>query len=239
MLGEPRHAALSQGLLKPYFLDPASQAVALILGVKPGDRVLDMCAAPGGKSLVLARGLAGSGELVANERSSARRSRLHHVLERHLSDSDRSVIRVTSHDASRWALYEPEQYDRVLADVPCSSERHVIQSAGALASWSSSRSKRLAQAAYAIACAGADSLRTGGFLVYSTCALSPLENDGVVKRIVDRGSGSISVDRSVSGDALMSLSAPGLVWERTEYGYTVLPDRNIGAGPMYFARLRK
>ncbi|MEE8441506.1 MAG: RsmB/NOP family class I SAM-dependent RNA methyltransferase [Spirochaetia bacterium] len=243
LLSESVYATLSDCLTKPYYLDPASAVVALALDVRPGHDVLDLCAAPGGKSLVLACGLNGNGRLVANERSATRRGRLHRVLDGHLTDRARSAVIVTGHDASRWALHEPESYDRVLADVPCSSERHVMQSARDLAQWSPSRTRRLAQAAYAIGCAAVDAARPGGLIAYSTCALSPLENDGVVKRLLNRSRQRL---RSVPPpSAEPSASEPALLrevpfdWEPTEFGQTVLPDRNNGAGPMYFALLQK
>lgn len=249
------HVELRAGLLAPYFLDAASLAVAAAVEVRPGMRVLDLCAAPGGKSLVLASQLAAPsgqqgavrrpGELVANERSAARRARLHRVLDSHLPPEARALVRVTGHDAATWAVHEPSAYDLVLADVPCSSERHVIRSPGALDEWSPSRTRRLAQGAYAIGCAGADALVPGGELVYSTCALSPLENDAVVARIIDRAAGALElVD---AGGRLVSAAArhpdlspfPSGTSEQTERGRLFLPDRPGGLGPMYVSILRR
>jgi 16S rRNA C967 or C1407 C5-methylase (RsmB/RsmF family) len=104
----------------------------------------------------------------------------------------------------------------------------VLQSAGELAKWSPSRTRRLAQAAYAIACAAADATRKGGRLVYATCALSTLENDGVVGRLLERGGGALRV----------SEIADELVWERSKFGHSLLPDRS-GYGPMYVAVIEK
>ena len=259
--------AYETGLIKAYHLDAASVVAAASLGVQPGDRVLDLCAAPGGKSLVLATALAEApvgeapaadgdrGELVCNERSSARRARLHRVLDEHLPEAARALVRVTPHDAARWALYEPSSYDRVLADVPCSSEQHVLQSAGALAEWSPTRTKRLAKGAYAIACAAVDSVRPGGRVVYSTCALSPEENDGVVRRLLDRGGGTIAaadpqdavqaaVARHASLHPAFAAAAgphrarrpPG---SATERGWMFTPDEDAGLGPIYLAVLER
>jgi len=238
LLSDSVYATLTDCLTNPYYLDPASASVAHALGVKPGHDVLDLCAAPGGKSLVLACELDGDGRLVANERSATRRARLHRVLDGHLTARARAAVVVTSHDASRWALYEPESYDRVLADVPCSSERHVIQSTGALARWSPSRPKRLAAAAYAIGCAAVDATRPGGVVAYSTCALSPVENDAVVERLLTRSRGALRAVPSPSPVPETPEREP-LEWEPTEFGQIVLPDRNNGAGPMYFALLQK
>ena len=95
-------------------------------GGSTGDRVLDMCAAPGGKSLLLAEAMGDAGRLVANELSPTRRAKLKTILEDCLPGEQRKHIQVTGHDATRWGLHEPDHYDRVLLDAPCSSERHVL-----------------------------------------------------------------------------------------------------------------
>jgi 16S rRNA C967 or C1407 C5-methylase (RsmB/RsmF family) len=242
--------AFSDGLEQPYYLDVASICAARALGAGPGQNVLDLCAAPGGKSLVIASQMRlaepsdAPGELVCNERSSARRARLHRVLDDHLPDAARARVRITGNDATRWGLYEPEAYDRVLADVPCSSEQHVIQSASALAEWSPSRTRRLAQGAYAIACAAFDTLRPGGRLVYSTCALSPRENDEVVSRVIDRAAGHARLPAQVTGNVHAGLEPAAAETlpegtERTSCGWLILPDRAAGAGPIYFAVVTK
>ncbi len=253
LLASDRGAAFADGLVHPYLLDPASVLAAAALGVEPGDRVLDLCAAPGGKSLVLARGLGEpgreSGELVCNERSATRRARLHRVLDEHLPPSTRRLVRVTGHDAARWAVYEPAAYERVLADVPCSSEQHVLRSAGALAEWSPSRTKRLAAGAYAIGCAAADAVRPGGRVVYATCALSPLENDGVIGRLLNRGRETLrnaDASRILAGAAARHrgllprrYACVGTPGEATAHGVMILPDRDHGLGPMYVAVLER
>ena len=234
-----------------YYLDPASIVAALCLEVAPGDRVLDLCAAPGGKSLVMASRIGEGGSLTSNERSATRRARLHRVLAEHLPAELLERITVTSHDASRWALYEPAAYDRVLADVPCSSERHVLHAPAELAKWSATRTKRLATGAYAIACAAADALRPGGRMVYSTCTISPIENDGVIVRLLARPKGARvacvdlpSVLRRAgtgagSGAVAGAAGTPTAHGEPTEHGWMILPDSCAGAGPMYIAVLER
>lgn len=228
LLPDPQPEPLIEGLLAPYFLDAASVAAAKALGVTDGDEVLDLCAAPGGKTLVIATAMGSSGSLTANDRSSARRARLRRVLEEHLPAAVRDRVHVSSHDASRWGLYEQNRYDRVLVDVPCSSERHVLRSPGHLAEWTPARTKHLAIQAYAMLAAGFTALRPGGTLVYSTCTVSPGENDGVVHKLVDKQGALVELDRA---------EAP--CGEPTELGWIVLPDRCDGLGPLYFARLRK
>lgn len=223
---DPAYIELSKGLLNPYYLDRASYLTALSVGAKPGETILDMCAAPGGKTLVIALSLGGKGTLIANDRSAARRARLHRVLSEHLPEPSLTTVKVTGHDATRWGLYEQDTYDRILLDAPCSSERHVLGSAAHLARWSPSRSRRLAVQAYAMLAAAYTAVKKGGLIVYSTCALSPLENDGVIKKLRSKRGVSIEMDDSLPG-------------EKTEYGIQIAPDRDGGLGPMYIARLRK
>lgn len=215
------------GLLPYYLLDAASVWAARALDVQPQDRVLDLCAAPGGKSLVLAERLGSTGEWVANERSAQRRRRLHDVLRAYLPQEVLARGKVTGHDATRWGLYQQNVYDRVLLDAPCSGERHILHDPVEERKWSPQRSKRLAQQQFAMLCAALEALKPGGVLVYSTCALSPLENDQVVERFLTRRAGRVE---------LWPLAFP--VGERTDLGWRIWPDQT-GWGPIYVAGLRK
>lgn len=234
-----------------YYLDPASVAVAYLLPL--GEQNLDMCAAPGGKTLVLARRLAAQpatdrdSTLIANERSRERRARLHRVLEEHLPPEIRARVQVTGHDATRWGLHQPDRYDAILADVPCSSERHVLADSRALAQWGRSRITRLAAQQFAILAAAIDSLRPGGHLLYATCALTPLENDEVIHRALHRRREKVELVPLTPHDVRTSLprgiaaTHPALLEgvEQTQAGLRILPDRCGGAGPMYCALLRR
>lgn len=217
------------GLVAWYAQDPASVAAALALGVEPGQRVLDLCAAPGGKTLVLAAALGEHGELVANDRSAARRTRLARVLDEHLPSALRARVQVTGHDATRWSLHERDAYDRVLLDAPCSSEAHVLADPRALRQWSPARSRQLARRQYAMLAAALDAVRPGGRILYSTCALAPAENDGVVERLL--------TDRRRSGRSAV-LPAPTPLGEPTTHGRLILPDEG-GLGPIYLALLER
>ncbi len=215
---------------EPYFLDEASYFAAKQLGVLPGMEVLDMCAAPGGKTLVLASALAGAGSLQSNDRSLARRQRLIRVLDDSLPEAWRKIVSVSGHDASRFGLHRKECYDRILLDAPCSSERHVMASPAHLAAWSEKRIKRLAQEQGALLAAAADAARPGGQIVYSTCALSPAENDDVIRKILKKRAGIIRV---------VSLTPEIEGTETTEFGLHLLPDTCGGRGPIFCAKLEK
>jgi len=213
----PSPEAHLEGLLKPYYLDGASVRAARALGVEPGHTVVDLCAAPGGKTLVLALALAGAGRLVANDRSADRRGRLRRVVAEHLPEALQAVVTVTGHDATKWGLHEQGLYDRILLDAPCSSERHVVRSPGLLAEWSAHRTKVLAQQGLAMLCAALEALKPGGTLVYSTCSISPDENEGLLNRFAVKRPGQWTLVETVM----------------------VLPDDSDGEGPLFWAKLVK
>ena len=235
LLRPATHTALRDGLLQPYYLDPASVAVAGLLPLAGARRVLDLCAAPGGKALVIAQRLAKEAEpgavMTANERSRRRRGRLIAVLDAHLPPETRGRVSVTGHDATQWGVHQPDQWDAILADVPCSSEQHVLGAPEELAKWSPSRVRRLAVQQGAILAAAVDSLRSGGHVLYVTCALSPEENDAVVEKILRK-----RADRVDRVDP-PAVPVPGA--ETTRHGLHILPDRAAGTGPLYCALLRK
>lgn len=216
--------------LESYFLDEASAVCAEQLDVRPGMQVLDMCAAPGGKSLVLASRLMGEGLLMSNDRSADRRLRLRRVLDASLPEAWRSVVQISGHDATRWGVHEKDRWDRILLDAPCSSERHVLESPRHLDEWSFSRIKRLSEQQGAMLAAAVDALRPGGEMVYSTCALAAEENDQVVEKILKKRKDKVE-------PMLASIALEGA--EATEYGVHMLPDRTAGRGPIYYARLRR
>ena len=220
----------SDGLVKPYMMDKASILAALSLRLPEEGVILDACAAPGGKSLVLASRMAAGTRLLCNELSSERRRRLKSVLDGHLDGETRKRITVSGFDAARLGGRRKEwnRFDAVLLDAPCSSERHVIQSAKALAEWKPARPRFLARRQWSLLSAAFLLLKPGGSLVYSTCALSPIENDGPVSRLLEKYSGEIALDEP---DFALG--------EKTEYGRLILPDAENGSGPMYVARLRK
>ncbi len=217
--------------LEPYYMDSASVFAASSLLLPSEGRVLDACAAPGGKSLVLASRMGPKTSLVANELSADRRRRLREVLDRHLPPVARARVGTTSRDAAAMCRSFETAFDAILLDVPCSSERHVLADEGALAAWSPARVRGLAMRQWALLSSALIMLKEGGCLVYSTCALSPEENDLVVARAVDKLGEALVIDRP-------AYEGPDVA-EETEYGLSLLPDRARGAGPMYICRMRK
>ena len=159
-----------QGLLMPQ--SRAAMTVARALAPRPGERVLDLCAAPGGKTTHLAALMGDEGEIVAVEQHPGRAEALQQTAKR----MGASIVDVRTADA---AQVQPGEFDRVLVDPPCSD-------LGTLASrpdarWrKAGRPEALARLQLDILTAGARALRSGGTLVYSTCTISPIENERVV-----------------------------------------------------------
>lgn len=213
-----------------YYMDSASIRAAEALGVQPGDHVLDMCAAPGGKALILVEKLQGKGSLVANELSRDRKMRLIHVFDEHVPADSRKLIQITGFDGNQFGLKKKDSFDRILLDAPCSSERHLLHEDPSMKDWKESRTKQLMMRQYSLLCSALLSLKPGGTLIYSTCSISPLENDGVVERLLKKKQGQVMLDSNVQD--LQDL-------EKTNYGYQIFPDRSNGAGPIYFTRLLK
>lgn len=216
-----------ESILDVYLMDPASIFAAHALDVQEGDRVLDLCAAPGGKSLILVESMGLSGSLIANELSPTRRARLRAVLEDYLPSEALQRVKVTGHDGTKWGLHEREAYDRVLLDAPCSGERHLLTTPSELAEWSPARSKNLSVRQYSLLASASDVVRIGGRLVYSTCSISPLENDEVIRRLLKKRSGQMRP---------LPIPESLTIGEATEFGHLILPDRT-GFGPIFFALL--
>ncbi len=211
-----------------YVMDPASILVAQSLTVTPGMRVLDMCSAPGGKGLVIAEKLKGEGEMFLNELSRDRRERLIHVIRNYVPSTYRPALFVKGKDASLYGLSHPDYFNAILLDAPCSGEQHLVQNEDELNKWTLKRSQRLAQQQYSMLCSALLAAQNAAEIVYSTCSISPLENDGVIEKLIQKKSDFFDI---VSCDDNFSLA------EKTRYGHLFLPDR-AQLGPMYICKLR-
>lgn len=244
LFGETVYAELSCGGAEKYFLDPASVFAALQLPLEGADHILDMCAAPGGKTLVIASRMAEDAELVSNERSPARKNRLAQVVQNCLPEEIRNRIKISCSDGAKWCTTQTEVYDRILLDAPCSSERHVLADEKYLSQWSPSRIKSLSMEQWALLSSAYRLLVPGGYLLYSTCALCPSENDGVVSRLFQKFSDAelcfTDSEPAVKENIERLCSLPSLIQpERTEYGFHILPDKSAQCGPIWFTLIHK
>jgi 16S rRNA (cytosine1407-C5)-methyltransferase len=219
------------GLRSPYRLDSASVRAAQALRLPESGEILDACAAPGGKSLVIAASMLPGTRLLCNELSSDRRRRLSGVLDAHLPPETRSRVIVSGFDAAAAGGRPGERgrFASILLDAPCSSERHVLRDPAALARWSPARVKFLSRRQWSLLSSAFLLLAPGGSLVYATCALSPEENDDPMERLFQKYGGALEDDPIPSAKGA----------ERTAHGVMYLPDTSAGAGPLYIARIRK
>ncbi|KAH9994577.1 S-adenosyl-L-methionine-dependent methyltransferase [Xylariaceae sp. FL0662B] len=203
----------SRRLMTHWNLDGASLLAVTVLGPKPGDKVLDLCAAPGGKSVALSQllrpesfddaspSLAG-GCLHSNEVNNARNQRLDSNLQSYLPEplfknGEVKVLQLDGTEANTVQMLPlgPGGYDKVLLDAPCSSERHVIhahskakqggRAANELAFWRPGQSRKAAKTQAALLLTALRAVRMGGNVLYVTCSLSDDENDGVIDKGIE------------------------------------------------------
>lgn len=226
--GVNKSIPFSEGLLNPYHLDEASVLAAKALSLSPGDQILDMCAAPGGKSLVIASRMGCGSSLTSNELSRERRERLKRVFREHLPQDVLNRVRVTGFDAAKWLLYEKEAFDKIFIDAPCSSERHILASQSHLDKWSPARIKHLSIKQFALLASALEVVKPGGLLVYCTCSISPQENDGVITKLLSKRSGRAEI-----------LFPDSFKGEKTLHGTFLLPDAYPGLGPIYYSIIQR
>ena len=236
---KPDYYEINKGVLVPYYIDKASLFPVKALDIFPGLNILDMCAAPGGKTLLIALANGESGTITANDRSASRRKRLISVLDASLPSDLRKTVKITGHDASLWGVYEKNIYDRILLDAPCSSERHVYLSEPHLKLWSPSRIKQLASRQFAMLAAALDAVKPLGKIVYSTCSISREENDGIIEKLFKKRENLFKIDSKVFDSETDFKIDFKLDVEKTEFGYNILPDKNNGAGPIFFSVIVK
>ena len=165
-----------------YVQEPSASAPAALLDVQPGEKVLDLCAAPGGKSSQLAAALAGQGLLVANEYAAPRAQVLKHNLER-MGAANAVILNETT---SRIAAALPGYFDKVLVDAPCSGEGMFRKEPEALRQHSEALVRQCAGLGRQILEDAAACLAPGGLLCYSTCTFAPEEDEGQVGAFLAR-----------------------------------------------------
>lgn len=173
-----RHPYYQAGLY--YLQEPSAMTPASRLPVSPGDIVLDLCAAPGGKATELGSRLKGRGLLVANDISNSRAKALMRNLE--LWGIENSLV--TTETPRHLSQVFPEYFHKILIDAPCSGEGMFRKDADVAKTWDPSRPDYFSSQQKEIVTRGISMLRPGGMLLYSTCTFSPLENEGVISFIL-------------------------------------------------------
>lgn len=156
-----------------YMQEPSAMAVAALSGVRPGMRVLDLCAAPGGKSTQLASMLRGEGVLYSNEIHPARAR----ILSQNIERMGIANAIVTNETPQKMAERFPMYFDTVVVDAPCSGEGMFVKETEAVPNWSEENVELCARRQREILDCAAKMTAAGGTLVYSTCTFAPRENE--------------------------------------------------------------
>ena len=163
-----------------YLQDPSAMSAAELLAPQPGERVLDLTAAPGGKTTLMAARMQGQGLLVANE---IKTTRLNHLVV-NVERWGASNLVVTNEPPERIADHFGAAFDRVLVDAPCSGEGMFRKDMGARLDWSEQMVAGCAVRQTAILRVAAHLVRPGGRLLYSTCTFAPEEDEAVMARFL-------------------------------------------------------
>ena len=164
-----------------YYLQEASaMAPVTLLDPQPGERVCDLCAAPGGKTTQIAGRMAGEGFLLCNEINPKRAK----ILSRNIERLGVANALVTNEHPQTLADRLPGYFDRVLIDAPCSGEGMFRKEEAAVTDWSQETVEMCARRQAEILHSGALLVRPGGRLVYSTCTFAPEENEQAVSQFL-------------------------------------------------------
>ncbi len=203
-----------------YIQSSSSMIPATILNPQPGEDALDLCAAPGSKTIQMSQMMDNSGTIIANDIS---RNRLY-KLKAIASIYGATNIQTVSRDGrALWQEY-PNRFDKTLVDVPCSMEGRMYDEV-VRQNWSIKEIKRLAKMSGWLLRSAISATRPGGEIVFSTCTIAPEENEGVVDWILKKDGSRIElvdIARSVPG------AVPGITsWQGKEFSTEVSKTRRI------------
>ncbi|MHB8131113.1 MAG: RsmF rRNA methyltransferase first C-terminal domain-containing protein [Mobilitalea sp.] len=175
-----KHSFYHAGLY--YIQEPSAMTPASLLPITKGDKVLDLCAAPGGKSTELGAKLGGEGILVTNDISNSRAKGL-------LKNIELFGIRnslVLSEAPGKLVEYFPEYFDKILIDAPCSGEGMFRKSSDMIKNWEQYGVEYYSELQKDIVVSAAKMLKPGGYILYSTCTFSPEENEGTITHLLEQ-----------------------------------------------------
>ena len=240
----PRSPLTKDKLLYYYIMDISSLLSVLALSPEEDHSVLDLCAAPGGKAFALLQflslGRSRGGAMALNDSNFKRLTRLKNVIDKCVSGKGimPKSVRFTNRKGEKWTKSEHNSYDRVLVDVPCSSDRHKIEE------WIKKDvaypdSKLLSTVQQQILLAGLHSANVGGIVAYSTCTLSQTENDEVVCRALTRArEEGMNVEIMPTPDVCLPLLEM-CHWNKTECGVLIAPTETSNCGPLFTSLIQR
>ncbi len=174
-----KHPYFDAGLY--YIQEPSAMAVTTLLSPKPGEKILDLCAAPGGKTTHIASMMNNEGLLISNEIHPGRAK----ILSQNMERMGMTNAVITNETPDRLALRFPDFFDRILVDAPCSGEGMFRKDPQACEEWSPENVAMCAERQLDILLKAEKMLASGGRLVYSTCTFAPAENEGTISRFLE------------------------------------------------------
>ncbi|MDO5396713.1 MAG: RsmF rRNA methyltransferase first C-terminal domain-containing protein [bacterium] len=222
----PLHLA---GLI--YFQEPSAMCAASALPIDEGDFVLDLCAAPGGKSTHVGAKLKNTGLLVANEIVRSRAE----ILSSNIERMGLTNTVVTNESPDRLAEKYPGFFDKIIVDAPCSGEGMFRKEPQAVTEWSLEHTLSCGERQKNILSSALQMLKPGGMLMYSTCTFAPAENEKIAAWLAEKGMQLIEMPE-------LSMLTPGRTeWSGTDTDMSrtrrIFPHKNKGEG--HFAALFK
>jgi len=164
-----------------YLQEPSAMTPASRLPIEPGDKVLDVCAAPGGKATELGARLSGKGVIAANDISSSRAK----GLLKNMEVSGIGNLLVLSEEPGKLAEYFPEYFDKILIDAPCSGEGMFRKDRKMMRAWEEHGPEYFCKIQRSITLQAAHMLKPGGMLMYSTCTFDERENEQVIRYLLE------------------------------------------------------
>ena len=165
-----------------YLQEPSAMTPADRLPIEPGDRVLDVCAAPGGKATELGARLNGTGVLAANDLSNSRAK----GLLKNIELMGIGNVLVLSEEPGRLIPYFTEYFDKILIDAPCSGEGMFRKDRKMIRAWEEHGPDYFSKIQKSIITQAAQMLKPGGMILYSTCTFSPEENEQTIEYLLEQ-----------------------------------------------------
>jgi 16S rRNA (cytosine1407-C5)-methyltransferase len=211
-----------------YIQAPASLLPALCLAPQPGEEVLDLCSAPGSKTTQIAALMQNEGRIAAVEKSRSRFFKL----KANLKKQKASCVDTYLKDGRIVWRYCENRFDRVLIDAPCSSEgRFRLDHPDSYEHWSEKKVKQMAHLQKALLISGFRCLKPGGRLIYSTCTLSPEENEAVVDHLLQQLGEQVIIEPI---DLPQENLSPGITeWRNQSFTQQVEHSRRVLPNSIY------